>query len=205
MMLLSKLSLAGLLAHASFSVALPGALDNRQACNRDNCLRAVIANNAKPGPSAASEDCISFFRKTATPCPSDASTTTTVISTTEVVATPTTTVVVTSTVTDTTLTDVVNVPYTTTVATVDVTSTVSTLTAQDTVTETATVTDIETSITVTTTTTSVYHFSPSPVANRRDLNGRSDCTKIATPTVVPTYASACSGKFIITVFLLRLW
>jgi hypothetical protein len=37
------------------------------ACNRDNCLRAVIASNAAPGPQSASGDCVSFFRATVTP------------------------------------------------------------------------------------------------------------------------------------------
>lgn len=38
-------------------------------CNANNCLRAVQASNAKPGPSSATADCKSFLRATVTPCP----------------------------------------------------------------------------------------------------------------------------------------
>jgi len=61
-------------------------------CARDNCLRAVIASNGKPGPSQASADCSSFLRATVTP----ATVTSTTVSFATVTAAP---VTVTSTTT----------------------------------------------------------------------------------------------------------
>ncbi|KAK0108147.1 hypothetical protein ONS95_002969 [Cadophora gregata] len=40
------------------------AADVIATCARDNCLRAVIASGAKPGPSSASADCSSYFKGT---------------------------------------------------------------------------------------------------------------------------------------------
>lgn len=51
-------------------LALQVALVLAAGCNHDNCLRAVIASRAKPFPTVASQDCVSFFHKTVTPCPS---------------------------------------------------------------------------------------------------------------------------------------
>lgn len=39
----------------------------RAACNRDNCLRAVVASSAFPGTNSAMQDCASFFKATVTP------------------------------------------------------------------------------------------------------------------------------------------
>ncbi|KAH7420097.1 hypothetical protein BKA64DRAFT_738164 [Cadophora sp. MPI-SDFR-AT-0126] len=45
-------------------VATLVAADAIATCARDNCLRAVVARGAKPGPSSASADCSSYLRGT---------------------------------------------------------------------------------------------------------------------------------------------
>ncbi|EPE24991.1 hypothetical protein GLAREA_11572 [Glarea lozoyensis ATCC 20868] len=68
------------------------------ACNRDNCLRAIIASNAAPGPQSASADCVSFFKATVTPSTSTIFSTASLTITLPVV-TSSSTVIVTSTTT----------------------------------------------------------------------------------------------------------
>lgn len=184
------------LAQLSLALAAPDAIA-RAACNRDNCLRAVIASNAKPYASSASKDCVSFFQKTVTPCASAASTTFITSVVTETADAPTTTLVVPATATVATETEVVNVPYTVTAATDFVPTIVATQNVQATITTEAVITSVVTEGDTITSTTSVYSFGPRPPA-RRDLDGRADtvcAVGTAIPSAVPTYASACSGKY----------
>lgn len=210
-MVILKQSLLGLVAQAAIAVAkpgpfkaLPGVLDNRAACNRDNCLRAIIASNAKPGSASASADCVSFFRKTVTPCPSDAPTTSVTVVTTVVVDAPTTTEVVLVTYTAATTPINVDVTYTVTPTTVTVPTTVATVeslvTKTETVTNTITENKTKTVYTPTSPPTTKYEPAP-PVMNRRqagvgqlDARNPDACTQTQAPSVVPTYASACSGQ-----------
>lgn len=184
----------GLFAQAALSLAVPGALEDRTTCNRDNCLRAVIANNAKPGPVSASEDCLSFFRKTVTPCEE---TSTTTLYKTKFNPPPTITEVETKTITESTYTDIITVPYTVTEATEVVTTTVATDSIQATVTESVTKTEFDTVTDVKTVYgppfTSFYAPPKPTIKARADGDEEPECPKTQKNTVVPTYASACSG------------
>ncbi|KAG9246343.1 hypothetical protein BJ878DRAFT_497473 [Calycina marina] len=56
-----------LLTLAASAAAFVSAQDSTMVCNRNNCLRAVIASSHSPGPAVASADCISFLASTVTP------------------------------------------------------------------------------------------------------------------------------------------
>lgn len=210
MLRIGGLALVGLLAFPVISAsAVPEAFkrttDNGK-CNHDNCLRAVIASNAKPGSASASQDCVSFFAKTVTPCKSDAPTVTVTNYVTSTGIAPTDTAVVTETVTAGFETNTNVVSFTTTVATQDVPNTVATQSVQNTITATATQNVVETVTSYVTVTKPVYNFSGQqpPIKRKEHLGGRdvlvkkacSVCPVTLVPTAVPTYASACSGMSI---------
>lgn len=197
-MIASK-SLLGLLTGALLALASPAPLDRRAAvCNRDNCLRAVIASNVKPGSASASKDCASFLRKTVTPCAVPA--VTNAIFNTHYLPTPTTIITEISTITADAKTELLTVVYTVTDATRDITTVVATETIQSTVSKTALaiVTAIET-ITEYLTTTQINYLPKPTLPIKREADGKraigdACVTGLVTPTAVPTYASACSGK-----------
>lgn len=206
-----RTSLLGLFAQAvvTAAAAMPGLLNQRAACNRDNCLRAVIANSAKPGPVSASQDCVSFFRKTVTSCASDAATSSVTVVTTVTVDAPTTFESLTITYTAATVPLVVDVTYTVTETTVTVPTTVSTVEVRPTetqfVTEIVTVTNAATVYTSSAPEVTHFYNKPVPVKRRQGLAALVDarandnsCTQTRAPTAVATYASACSGMPTVT-------
>lgn len=203
----TRSTLLGLFAHATVIVAFPGSvLQGRSSCNHDNCLRAVIASNAKPYSASASADCVSFFQQTVTPCASDASTVFVTSTATQTVATPTSTALVTFPLTVSTETLAITVPYITTDTTQNVSVIVSTVNIQPTVFSTFTTTTTETAIVTITSAKTLYAFSPSPtptavqVPRKEKIEAEvlkprlaSQCPVTLIPSAVPTYASACSG------------
>ncbi|MCJ1437630.1 hypothetical protein MMC27_007017 [Xylographa pallens] len=158
-------------------------LDARSTtCNANNCLRAVVASDHTPGPSSASKDCSSFFKKTVTPA----------------TVTSTATVYVTTTAATATLINI-NTIQATTLETVQIT-TVPTI--QVTIVETAV--PIQTVLsTVLTTVTDDFTVT---VVDKREVSASGmrhmlDYKGIAleprqmtvAPSSIPAYASACSG------------
>ncbi|KAH0336649.1 hypothetical protein KCU81_g8458, partial [Aureobasidium melanogenum] len=161
-------------------------------CNADNCLRAVRASSHAPFPSSATADCISFLRKTVTPCVVSSYITQTVT----VTATPVT-------ITQTNTAQL-------TVPTTEVVSVTSVATSLD-LTATS-FTSSEVDVTQTSYTTVVTSILPAkrdagykapldaPVFTNAKLQGRAVSTTANTcaatttsASSVPTYASACSG------------
>lgn len=60
-----------LIFYFTSSVYAAGNLEIRAAaakCNANNCYRAAVASNIRPGPATASADCSSFMQVTVTPC-----------------------------------------------------------------------------------------------------------------------------------------
>ncbi len=197
MAILNKSTLLGLLTQTVLALAAPGSLELRTECSHNNCLRAVIASNAQPGPSSASKDCVSYFQKTVT----STSTSTTVVTSTvtSAVDAATTTVYVTATETSATDTEVDSAPFTTVVATQDVTNYV-TISVASTVTQTLSATVTSTTTSLITSTVTPYYFTPTASSSSvvtvlpREAPTSRRCGASPPSADIPSYASACSGE-----------
>ncbi|KAL2064322.1 hypothetical protein VTL71DRAFT_4816 [Oculimacula yallundae] len=151
-------------------------------CNTSSCLRAVQARTRDPSPSSATADCKSFLRKTVIPC----------ASTTYKTITVTNTAPASSVTVATVFNTLMPTRSTTTIQPLTFTSIFTTTSTQFT-TVTATETSGTTLVQVSDTTT--FATATTTITGGGGLKARAfSCFPLTYyPSIVPTYASACSG------------